>query len=166
MLPTITTLFSVGVLTTQVFGHGQMVTPYNREGTGGRRTNSQKNYPYSLGEKFRTNPGWKAYNDPTGMRCNGYKTPTPENQRATLKAGETFELKLDFTAYHAGDCFLYMSDKNQDQNNPKNWYKIWERPGCTADNGPYPGDYSKFFYSSFDIRVPDDIPACEHCVLR
>lgn len=135
-------------LTHGVNGHGYLHYPQPR---------NYNNAPAFTLSQVKTSPqvGYK-------FRCNGSNQAGPV--RMTLKAGETATVKARMTAPHVSDCSLYLSDPNQDANDPTNYYKIADFPFCGGNpnkpGSPPPGLVPLTF------TVPDGVPACDHCVLR
>lgn len=63
-------------------------------------------------------------------------------------------------AGHPGDCYFYLS-YDADFAEPKNFFKVWAVPGCGAPDGKAIPDVV-----TRTIKLPEELPACEHCVLR
>ena len=136
------------IIVERIDGHGRLTVPETRV------TKS----PGGINAPVYTCVGSVFGSSKTSMRCHDseeFTTLTP------LVVGKTMKVQWTLTANHPGDCSLWLS-YDVDKKSPQYWIKLRDFPGClskTGVNPPYEGNVE-------DIILPNDIPDCEHCVLR
>eukprot|EP00122_Pirum_gemmata_P019919 Pgem_evm1s18635 len=160
------------LLAHQVSGHGQMSWPPNRRDMLGQHVSDNQKQQVINQFGGRTTNFHGHHHSPSSFRCHDYG-PTLGQPLFTMKAGETYPVNLDMLADHPGDCAFYMSDKNQDQDQPEKWYKIAHFPGCGYDKDPSKNTEEWPYRPTgipemivVNVTIPKDIPKCEHCVFR
>lgn len=143
MLQSITALF---LMIVSVDAHGRFSTPPPRAISGGGGPNAPT---YTCaGPAFGTSA--------TSMRCHDGTTP---GTITTVTAGEELDVAWIFEAAHPGDCSIWIS-YDKDIASPINWVKLLDMPGCLSPNGQTPQA------SATKVKIPANIPDCDHCVMR
>lgn len=121
-----------------VFPHGSIEIPITRD-----ITEREEGFQW---------PRWMPIFDPTdsAMVCRNLPASDEVSQYVNIKAGEMIDVRYDMQAEHVGPCFFYIGDEKKNE-----WYKIWETERC-----------DEFNYQPIQIKIPEQVPACDQCVLR
>eukprot|EP00122_Pirum_gemmata_P004740 Pgem_evm1s4317 len=168
-------LASVLALAASVNAHGQMTFPLPRPAQGGScAVCDQNDHPmYNVGEnqgprKFNyISDSWAQNWKDSDMQCRSITTPSSDQQ--TIRAGQNLKIAMKFRAYHPGTCNWYLSKPvGKAGDTPSEFYKIAEWGGCGSpqDSLSRNGGDFKRDHVEHTIKIPDNVPNCEHCVLR
>jgi hypothetical protein len=122
------------------WAHGKLTSPVPRDGISAGRAGLDENNPVSF------EPGCS---DPMN-RCDAFvcreAAPNPSVGVTQVTAGGTLQLQWAFTAFHVGDCSVYISYDVEVARPQQRWVKVANLPDCKS-------------YPSASITIPASLPA-------